>query len=125
MILLDTSIWIDHFRSGHPTVVRLLESGQVLCHPWVVGELALGRLSRRAEILGLLSSLPHAPVATPREVLTLVEHHRLDGIGIGYVDAQLLAATRLEPGTRLWTNDQRLAAAAQRLGQTGSGTHRQ
>lgn len=69
--------------------------------------------------LGLLSSLPHSPVATPSEVLNLVGHHHLDGMGIGYVDAQLLAATRLEPGTRLWTNDKRLATAAWRLTQTG------
>lgn len=116
MILADTSIWVTHLRAGHPALERMLEGGLVLAHPWVVGELALGRLSRRRELLGLLSSLPQAMVATTEEILTLVERHELYGLGIGYVDAQLLAATRLTPDARLWTNDQRLAAAASRLG---------
>lgn len=116
MILVDTSIWVDHLRAGHPTLVSLLDRGLVLGHPWVTGELALGHLSQRHEILGLLSSLPQAEVATPAEILIFVERHRLQGLGIGYVDAQLLAATRLTPDTRLWTDDKRLAAAGSRLG---------
>ncbi len=115
MILVDTSIWIEHLRAGHSTLVALLERGQVLAHPWVTGEIALGSLSRREEVLGLLAGLPQAAVATPVEVLTLVELHRLYGLGIGYVDAQLLAATRLTPDAALWTNDKRLAVAAAQL----------
>ena len=116
MILVDTSIWIDHLRAGHATLAQRLEHGLVLGHPCAVGELALGHLSQRREIIGLLTSLPQATVATTDEILTLVERHRLYGIGIGYVDAQLLAATRLTPDAGLWTNDRRLAAAASRLG---------
>jgi len=95
VILVDTSIWIDYLRAGHLTLAHLLERGSVLGHPWVVGELALGHLSQRQEILGLLNSLPQAAVATPAEILTFIEHHELHGLGIGYVDAQLLAATQL------------------------------
>lgn len=116
MILVDTSVWINHLRARHSTLGRLLERGLVLAHPWVIGELALGRLSQRREVVGLLTSLPQATVATTDEVLTLVERHQLYGLGIGYVDAQLLAATRLTPDAELWTNDKGLAAAASRLG---------
>ncbi|MGH3665637.1 MAG: type II toxin-antitoxin system VapC family toxin [Egibacteraceae bacterium] len=116
MILVDTSIWIDHLRAGHATLAHLLERGLVLGHPWVVGELALGHLSQRREVLGLLTSLPQAVVATTDEVLTLVERHDLYGLGIGYVDAQLLAATQLTPDAELWTADRALVAAASRLG---------
>ncbi|MGI8573968.1 MAG: type II toxin-antitoxin system VapC family toxin [Egibacteraceae bacterium] len=115
MILVDTSIWVDHLSAGHARLSELLEHGLVLGHPWVTGELALGRLSQRREILGLLSSLPQACVATTEEVLTLVERHELYGSGIGYVDAQLLAATRLTPEAALLTADRRLAATAARL----------
>ena len=81
MILIDTSIWIDYLRAGHLTLAHLLERGSVLGHPWVVGELALGHLSQRQEILGLLNSLPQAAVATPAEILTFIEHHELHGPG--------------------------------------------
>lgn len=116
MILVDTSVWIDHLRLGHPTLADLLDRGSVLGHPWVVGELALGHLTQRRAIISLLTSLPQATVATPAEVLTLAERHALNGLGIGYVDAQLLAAAQLTAEARLWTNDSRLAAAATRLG---------
>ena len=116
MILLDTSIWVDHLRSGDRTVSTLLERGRILAHPWVVGEIALGNLTNRREVLGLLSSLPQPTVATTAEVLTLIERHELSGRGVGYVDAQLLASTRLTREAALWTNDKRLAAAASRLG---------
>jgi len=116
VILVDTSIWIDHLRVGHATLARLLERSMVLGHPWVVGELALGRLSQRREVIGLLEGLPQAALATNDEVLTLIEHGQLYGLGIGYVDAQLLAATRLTPDAALWTADRRLVAAASRLG---------
>lgn len=116
MILVDTSIWIDHLRAGNTPLMRLLDAGLVLCHPWVVGEIALGHLERRGEVLGLLSGLPQAVVATDGEVLTAVTRHDLAGRGIGYVDAQLLAATFLSPGAQLWTRDKRLASIAIRLG---------
>lgn len=115
MILVDTSIWVDHLRSGDRALARLLDAGRVLGHPWVTGELALGHLSQRQEILGLLHSLPAAPVAEPAEILLYVERHALMGRGIGYVDVQLLAAARLAHAS-FWTRDKRLAAAAAQLG---------
>jgi predicted nucleic acid-binding protein len=116
VILADTSVWIDHLRTGESILAGLLERGAVLTHAWVVGELALGHLRNRSEVLGLLGGLPQAVTATPTEVLMLIEHEKLSGIGIGYVDAQLLAATKLTPGAALWTNDRRLHGAAERLG---------
>ena len=116
MILVDTSVWIDHLRSGNPELVRLLNNGLVLGHLWVTGEVALGRLDQRAEILGLLSGLPQAEVATAAEILALIEARELFGLGIGFVDAQLLAATLLIADAALWTNDKRLAAVAKRVG---------
>lgn len=112
MILVDTSIWVDHLRAGDTALADLLERGTVLGHPWVSGELALGRLAQRREILQLLSSLPQAEVANAAEVAISIEAHQLYGVGIGYVDAQLLASTRLTPQARLWTRDKRLAAVA-------------
>ena len=112
MILVDTSVWIDHLRIGDAQLTVLLEEAQVLAHPWVIGELALGQLSRRSEILGLLSNLPQTTVATETEVMTLVETQHLFGRGIGYVDTHLLAATLLTTDARLWTRDKRLAAVA-------------
>lgn len=123
MILVDTSVWIDHLRTGDPHLVELLEDARVLAHPWVTGELALGRLSQRDEILGLLSQLPQATVATDVEVLTLIENQRLSGLGIGYVDAHLLAATLLTPGARLWTRDKKLRATATRQGLASNHDH--
>lgn len=115
MILADTSVWADHLRAGDAVLAELLERTEVLGHPWVLGELALGRLRRRDEVLRLLRQLPQAPTATLPEVLALVERHALAGSGLGLVDAQLLAATRLAGGARLWTRDRRLAAVARRL----------
>lgn len=116
MILVDTSVWIDHLRAGRRVLRRLLERGAVLGHPWVTGELALGNLSQRRAVLGLLGSLPRADVLTPDEMLVFLDRHRLAGTGVGYVDVQLLAATRLTPDASLWTTDKRLAAIATRLG---------
>jgi predicted nucleic acid-binding protein len=118
LILVDTSIWIDHLRQRLSALERLLDLGEVLGHPWVVGEIALGHLSNRDEILGLLSNLPQATVATAPEVLAVIDRHRLHGRGIGYVDAQLLAAALLTPTAGLWTSDRRLSAAASGLGLT-------
>ena len=128
MILVDTSVWIDHLRIGDAQLTVLLEEAQVLAHPWVIGELALGQLSRRSEILGLLSNLPQTTVATETEVMTLVETQHLFGRGIGYVDTHLLAATLLTTDARLWTRDKRLAAVAADLGisyQTAGKSSRQ
>jgi predicted nucleic acid-binding protein len=116
VILVDTSVWIDHLRNGQPSLVQLLGDGLVLGHPWVVGELALGCLAQRHEVIGLLGGLPQAAVATDEEVMTLVNRHQLYGLGIGYVDAQLLAATQLTAEATLWTADRRLVGAASRVG---------
>ncbi len=116
MILVDTSIWIDYLREGVPQLAGLLDHGSVLCHPWVIGELALGNLRNRDRVLSLLRGLPAADMATDDEVSGLIEQERLHGTGIGYVDTQLLAATLLTPGASLWSADQRLDRAAIRLG---------
>jgi predicted nucleic acid-binding protein len=116
VILVDTSVWIDHFRGDDPHLAGLLDNGIVLGHPSITGELALGSLRGRAEILRLLDALPRATTATASELLGFIEQHELFGLGIGYVDAQLLAATRLTAHATLWTRDRRLHAAAERLG---------
>ena len=116
VILVDSSVWVEHLGSHHPTLARLLQEQQVIGHPWVVGELSLGHLVQRTEILQLLRSLPQAIVASDAEVLALIDGHQLHGRGIGYVDAHLLAATLLAPGARLWTLDKRLAEVAADLG---------
>lgn len=116
MILVDTSIWIDHLRSGDAILTHLLDNGAVLTHPWVTGELALGDLSHRDDVIGLLRGLPQATVARDDEILRLIERKTLYGAGIGYVDAQLLAATKLTPDATLWTRDKRLSAVTARLG---------
>ncbi len=116
MILADTSIWIDHFRSGDTVLAQRLDRGHILIHPWIIGELALGLLQNRTAILTTLVDLPTASTASDTEVLGLIERHSLAGIGIGYIDAHLLAATLLTPDAALWTRDRRLRNAAQRLG---------
>jgi predicted nucleic acid-binding protein len=116
VILVDTTVWIDHLRHGDPVLGGLLERGEILTHPWVIGELALGHLRNRAEVLQLLGDLPTATIATAVEVLAFIERHELFGVGIGYVDAQLLAATKLTNEARLWTRDRRLGAASERIG---------
>jgi len=116
VILVDTSIWIDHLRVGDAALSALLEQGEVVVHPWITGELALGTLADREEILDLLGNQPQAVVADDDEILHLIEVHALNGSGIGYVDAQLLAATLLTPDARLWTRDKRLADVSIRLG---------
>ncbi len=121
MILVDTSIWIDHLRSGDAAAARLLGDGLVVNHPWVTGELAVGNLNNRDELIGLMRGLPQAVLADDNEVLGLIEDEALQGTGIGYVDAQLLAATRLTPDAVLWTRDRRLAAVATRMRLAYSG----
>jgi len=115
VILVDTSIWVDHLRSGLPQLTAALRESAVLIHPWVIGELACGNLRDRSRVLQLLQGLPAARVATPAEVLALIEQHQLMGRGIGFVDAQLLASARLSHCS-LWTQDRRLAELAAALG---------
>jgi predicted nucleic acid-binding protein len=114
-MLVDTSVWIDHFRRRNAALASLLARGRVLRHPFVVGELAGGALARRAEILSLMAALPAAVVAEHDEVLALVASHGLAGSGIGWIDAHLLAAALLSSAS-LWTLDRRLARAALRIG---------
>jgi predicted nucleic acid-binding protein len=116
LILADTSVWIDHLRSGQDRLAALLEDGAILAHPWVTGELALGNLRDRDNVLGLIARLPHAVIATEEEVRRMIDDEALYGAGIGYVDAQLLASSRLTPDARLWTNDRRLSRVATQLG---------
>ena len=118
MILVDTSVWIDHFRKRDDRLSDLLEAVSVLTHPFVIGELALGSLARRDVVLDAMRGLPMAQSATPQEVEILIERESLFGRGIGYVDTHLLAAARLQPGTAIWTRDRRLHEAAGRLGLT-------
>ena len=118
MILVDTSVWVDHLRESDEALAGLLEAGNVLAHPFVIGELALGNIPRRDLVLRALHDLPQASVATDREVLHLVDQHLLFGLGIGYIDAHLLAAVLLTAGAGLWTRDRRLERAADRLGLT-------
>jgi predicted nucleic acid-binding protein len=120
VILVDTSIWVDHLRKGDETLARLLDAGKVLSHPFVIGELALGDLRQRTLVLAALHDLPRALGAADSEVLHFIDQHALFGMGIGYVDAHLLAATRLTAGATLWTRDKPLLGAAGRLGLAAS-----
>jgi predicted nucleic acid-binding protein len=123
MILVDTSVWIDHLRSGDVELTKLLNTGQVLTHRFVIGELALGSLQNRNNVLSALQNLPQVTIASDVEVLHFIEAHALFGKGIGYVDAHLLAAVRLSPGTLLWTRDKRLLAESVRLGLCANVAH--
>lgn len=117
MILVDTSVWVDHLRAGDDTLVARLNRGEVLVHAFVVGELACGHLADRAQVLGLLQALPQAAITDPAETLGFIHRHGLAGRGIGYVDVHLLASATLDHA-RLWTRDRRLAAIADALGLT-------
>lgn len=114
MILVDTSVWIEHLRRGSERLRSLLSDEQVLCHPFVVGELACGSLRNRQEILDMLRALPQARVAEQEEVLLFLETRHLYGHGLGWVDAHLLASTLLSE-CRLWTLDNPLRRAASAL----------
>ncbi len=116
MILVDTSVWIDHLRAGDKTLATLLNSGMVLSHPFVVGELALANLRRRELVLTAMSDLPRASIATDAEVLHFIHRHALFGRGIGYIDAHLLAAVQLTADAALWTRDKRLNDVGADLG---------
>lgn len=112
MILVDTSVWVDHLRSGNDQLAGVLNAGRVSTHPFVVGELACGNLRNRHEVLALLDALPTAPVARETEVRLFLEAQQLMGRGIGYIDVHLLASATLAGGDGLWTRDRRLAAVA-------------
>ena len=116
MILVDTSIWVDHLRRPDAALSALLNSGRVLMHPFVVGELLLGGLRSNGEVMAALQELPQAVAAADGEMPRFIDRHALAGTGIGYVDAHLLAAAALTQGASLWTRDQRLAAVASQLG---------
>ncbi|MBS0558149.1 MAG: type II toxin-antitoxin system VapC family toxin [Proteobacteria bacterium] len=116
MILVDSSVWVDHLRRRDAELVALLDAGVVMCHPFVIGELACGSLSNRAAFLAELANLPAAPVASHDEALGFVDRHALTGCGIGWVDAHLLASAYLAGRVPLLTRDKRLRAIAGELG---------
>ncbi len=115
MILVDTSIWIDHLRRSNEELVSLLYGNLVLMHPCVLGELACGNLESRTDVLKLLTDLPAAATASHAEALYFIEQHSLMGRGIGYIDAHLLASVLLTSAARIWTRDRRLGHVAGHL----------
>ena len=121
MILVDTSIWVDHLRTGEQTLAALLDRGRILIYHFVLEELSLGNLARRRLVLDALADLPRAVTASDGEVLKFIEDANLHGTGIGYIDAHLLAAVRLTPGAALWTRDRRLEASAETMGLAATG----
>jgi predicted nucleic acid-binding protein len=123
VILVDTSVWIEHLRSANAILSELLGGGEVLGHPFVSGELALGNMRQRDDIIRISQRLPQAISASHEEVLRLIDSEVLFGRGIGYVDAHLLAATRLTAGSKLWTRDRRLHAVAAQLGLAATLSH--
>ena len=115
MILVDTSVWIDHLRHSNLILANLLNTGQVYVHPFVTGELALGNLRKRDVILDTLHNMPNIKIAQDEEVLSFIQHNKIYGLGVGYIDAHLLTSVRLTPGSLLWTQDKRLTATARQL----------
>ena len=114
MVLVDTSIWVTHLRQGNRQLETLLMDAEVMCHPFIIGELACGNLKNRDEILSLLKSLPLAPTIEFDEFIFFIERNRLMGIGIGFVDVHLLASAQLTE-IPLWTADRHLKSAATKL----------
>jgi predicted nucleic acid-binding protein len=123
VILVDTSVWIDHLRRVDQILMDLLDRGLVVVHPFVIGELAVGDLRPRDAVLEGLQKLRRIAVADDEEVLRFIEQRRLFGRGLGYIDVHLLAATCLTPETSLWTHDKRLSAAAEHLSLAARITH--
>ena len=120
MILVDTSVWIDHLRRGSSALGAALEREEVMTHPFVIGELACGNLKNRRQLLDLLAALPSTVVATDEETLHFIEQRRLMGRGIGWIDVHLLASVMMTEAAQLWTMDKRLGAIATQL-RVGSG----
>ena len=116
MILVDTNVWIDHFHQPEPELVQLLEDGRVAVHPMIIGELALGSIRNRAEVLRLLQDLPMLGMVTQPEFLSFVEGRSLMSRGLSYVDVHLLASVLIASEAQLWTRDRRLRQAAEELG---------
>ena len=116
MILADTSIWIEHFRSGNKEMRKHLNEGKIVIHPSIVAELALGALRERSKTLALLDLLPQVRAAQLSEVRRMIEARRLYSLGIGLTDAHLIASVFMNPSTILWTRDKRLRKAAEDLG---------
>ncbi|WP_375485961.1 type II toxin-antitoxin system VapC family toxin [uncultured Mycobacterium sp.] len=116
MILVDTSVWIDHLRYADPQVVALLETDEVGCHSYVIEELALGSIKQRTVVLELLGSLRQFPLITHAEVMTLIDGRRLWGLGLSAGDAHLLGSVSLVEGAQLWTRDKQLIAACREVG---------
>jgi predicted nucleic acid-binding protein len=116
LILADTSVWIDHLRSGNKELRKHLDQGQIVIHPFIVAELALGSLQERAKTLALLDHLPQVRVAQMREVRLMIEARRLYSLGIGLTDAHLIASVYINPPALLWTEDKPLRKAAESLG---------
>ena len=116
MILADTSVWIDHFRSGNKELQKALNQGQVVIHPWIIAELALGSLRERTRTLAMLDLLPRVRIAQMSELRLMIEDRHLYSLGIGLTDAHLIAAVFLNPPTLLWTRDKRLSKVAEGLG---------
>jgi len=116
MILVDTSVWVDHLRSGNTVLAGLLEQNRALMHPMVLGELACGRLRNRRQLLQLWQGMEFLQAVNHAEALYFIEQHELMGKGIGYVDVHLLASVSLVAGVKLWTRDKRLAQIANDMG---------
>jgi predicted nucleic acid-binding protein len=112
MILVDSSVWMDHLRMSNPVLTAGLNAGRILGHPFVIGEIALGSLKNRQGVLRMLRKLPEAELAQNREVDALIEQVPLFNVGIGYVDTHILASVRLTAGSSLWTRDRRLHGIA-------------
>lgn len=115
MILVDSSVWIDHIHKPDAMLSSLLEDNHVSSHPFVIGELALGRIATRDKILALIKKLSQSPLAEDSEVLQLIESHKLYGKGLSYIDVHLLASALISSAA-LWTRDKALLAAAEKLG---------
>ncbi len=115
-VLVDTSVWVDHFRRGNTALERLLWQDAVLCHPWVIGEIACGTPPAREQTLADLAALQTAKVASVQELMVFIDREHLSGLGCGLVDLGLLASTLMTPGAQLWTLDKRLSALADRFG---------
>lgn len=114
MVLVDTSVWVNHLREGNERLVMLLMKGEVMCHPFIIGELACGNIRNRQEILSLLQLLPAATQATHEEIMDFIEFNRLMGKGLGYVDIHLSASARLT-GVPVWTLDNKLNETTEEL----------
>ncbi len=115
MVLVDTSVWVDHLRFGNPRLASMLEEDAVYCHPFVIGELACGHIPDRARTLRDIGTLPQTCLADHEEVMAIIEAHQLMNLGVGYIDVHLVASARLS-GIPIWTRDQAIKKAAAKLG---------